>query len=134
MAKKETIQEFLNNFKDWPAIIQKKALQIYDQETEFALGQSVYVAPRRTGELQNKVQRIKAKATPDGIKSAYVFKAHSKTGFSYPIKMNEGGKFKIHKTINPNAQTHFAEYGVNKASPELMDRLSDLIEEVFIQS
>ena len=133
VPNKETVDEFLKNIKTWPDIIQKNALKIWNEETLIALGQSVYVAPRKTGQLQSQVGTIKAKLTPNGITSAYVFSAVSDGGYSYPKKVNEMENKQIKKTINPNARSHFAEYGVGKVEKPLMDRLADLIGRTFIQ-
>lgn len=134
MASKETIEQFLANFKNWPTIIQKNATKIFNESAVLAWSKSRQVAPRDTGELINSSRVMHAKLTTNGITSGYYFPAHSDKGFYYPTKVNEGEGIEIKTGKNANAQSHFAEAGVESVQDNLMSKMGNLIEEVFIQS
>jgi mRNA degradation ribonuclease J1/J2 len=133
---KETLSEFLKDMKNWPDVIQRNAILIFNRHTEFAKSESQRVAPFRSGELQKWVITQKAKMTDTGIKSAYVFIANN-NGFNYPWVVNKGvrnGKeLKISKRINAYAQKRFAEHGVDSVSDDLMEAMGDLVSEVFLK-
>lgn len=137
MPQKETIEQFLENIPSWPSAIQKMALGKFNLRVVEAKSKSIDVAPEDTGELKNKVQTIKAKLTPNGITSGYVFLAHNKD-YYYPKNVNEGigrnGKpIRIHTEdgYNSKAQTHFAEAGVNSVQSDLMNDMIKIVGDSF---
>jgi hypothetical protein len=136
MASK-TVQEFLKTLPSWSDAIQRLAIGIFNQEAMNARGESIYRAPVDTGNLANSSQLIRARVTPTGIVSGYVFKANNK-GFYYPWVVNEGvrdgKKLNIKTEKNPNAQSKFAEAGIAKVEDDLMSRMVDLVTEVFIKA
>jgi len=136
MASK-TVKEFLKTLPTWSDAIQRKALGIFNQEAMNALGESKYRAPKDTGNLIRSSGVIKARIGQNGITSGYVFKANS-NGYYYPADVNagerDGKKLKIKTDKNPNAQSKFAEAGIEKVEDELMDRMVNLVTEVFIQA
>jgi hypothetical protein len=138
VAVKETIGQFLNNIKNWPDVIQRNAQTIFDSQTVFAKSESQRLSPVDTGELNEKITMIKAKRTPNGIVSGYMFTARN-GDYYYPAVMNRGtwdnGKeIKFNKRINSNAQSQFAEKGIDSVKDNLMDDMVKLVTEVFIKS
>ena len=74
MAKKETLFEFVDNFKNLDGVIDKNILKGWNRATNIVRGEAIERAPVASGDLAGSSSRIVAKITPNGIKSAVIFK------------------------------------------------------------
>lgn len=128
------LSEFVKNLNKFDDAIQMKAINIFDKRTVDASGESQQVAPYKTGLLQRSVTIVKAKITPSGIRSAYIFTANNK-GFPYPVVVEAGvrnGKeLNISKKFNRRAQSGFGQFGIDSVSDDLVDDMARLAGEVF---
>jgi hypothetical protein len=127
----KTIKEFLNAFRTWPEVIQNQALRLFDIETELARSKSVEVAPERSGELRARKNQVvlKAKVTPTGIRSAYIFA--KPYAMIVESGVREGKPLEIRTTINPLAQAHYGAAGVKSREEPLMDAIKALVSKSF---
>jgi hypothetical protein len=120
MANKETLQEFIKNWHKFDDKVVRSAIAGWNSNTLLAMVKAQFYSPVDKGNLQGSARRVKAKITPTGIKSSYIFAE------PYAYKLEKGVRddgvtpLNIKTTINPNARSGYASKGADDQEPEFM--------------
>lgn len=126
MAKKETLQDFVKNLGKYPALVEREALNMWNQETLATMGKAIFYAPKDKGTLQISVREVRAKLTPNGIKSAFVFAVP----YAFDLergKRKDGTEINIKTIVNPNAQSGYSARAVDEQEPFFISGLKKVI-------
>ena len=119
MADKETLQQFTMRLPNLPDIIQKMVTGDWTKNTFLAMNKAKEYSPVDVGTLQRSARHVKAKITPDGITSSFIF------GVPYAYKMEigkdeNGDPINVRTGKNARAQKGYARRGVNEQEPFFM--------------
>jgi hypothetical protein len=130
MPKKESLEDFVKNLGKFDNLIQRRVIGDWNKNTLLTMTKSQLYSPVKTGHLQGSARRLQATITPTGIKSSFIF------GVPYASKLNKGKdevgrKLNIRTTINPFAQSGYADRGVKETEDFYIQDLDKAISIAF---
>jgi hypothetical protein len=134
MPKKETLSQFMKNFQKLDDGIQRESVAKWNVNTLLTMVEAQKNAIVKSGDLQGSARRIKAKITPQGFKSAFIF------GVPYAFDIERGKKVlpngkEIQLTQrsfnNPRGGFHYASRAVEMMTPKFINDLQNIIGKVW---
>jgi len=136
MAKKETFAQFAKNFSTFDNQIDKLVLGDWNRATNISRGEAIERAPVASGNLAGSSDRLEAKITSSGIKSAIIFKtiyADKLNKKNSGIKLKNPGELSYHlkKTGSEPATKVFKQ---KKGELGFLDNAVDSKEHLFIRA
>jgi hypothetical protein len=124
MAKREKLSTFIKNFIRLPTETQRMTIGDWNANTLLAMSLAQKYSPLKTGQLQGSARMLKAKVTPQGIESSFIFAVP----YAYRMEKWTGN---INQSINPFAQAGYAKRGVEEQEPFFILDLKKTIGKVF---
>jgi hypothetical protein len=134
MAKREPLSKFIKNFLKMDDGIQRASIAKWNANTLLAMMEAQSNAIVKSGDLQGSARAVKAKITPQGFSSAFIF------GVPYAYSIEKGErKLKNGKVIklnqksfaNPKGGFHYASKAVDTYEPIFIKDLKDIIGKVW---
>ena len=125
MPKKETLGEFIKRLpKAFPSL-SHKVLNLWNQNTLITMADAQTYAPVDKGTLQGSARAVRAKITPHGIKSAFIF------AVPYARKLELDKTLHIRTHINPRAQSGYASRAVKENENIFVSDLKKAVSQVW---
>lgn len=124
MAKKESLQSFINKWHTLDEKVLREASAGWNKNTLLTMVRSQFYSPVKTGQLQGSARRKKAVITSEGIKSNFIFAVPYAFRLNKGINPSTGKPFNINKSINPNARSKYTDQAIDEHEQLFLDDLA----------
>jgi hypothetical protein len=132
-TSKTTFEKFAKEWNTFDDKVLRQAIASWNANTLLAMNNAQFYSPVKTGNLQGSARRRKAKITPTGITSEFIFAEPYAFKLEKDVNPKTGKELNINTSINPNARKGYAAKGVEEQEDFFMRDLDKAIGKAFQQ-